>query len=185
YILSDAEIIHSFPELLTTPEYYLIGSQIIEFVLKAVDFEEPNAKLFNLLLAVLFTLTKTQSKAFLESLALAFYLKAGSFLGYRPELNNCVICRKSLSKFSRARPIFDKSLGGLLCPTCKTKTQNSWELTYDQLLHLKALLYLPLKMALTLEPKPELNNLILQYLKHHFPKLDLKTECYFRWNNQA
>ena len=99
YILSDAEIIRSFSELHTSTEQYQAGTQIIDFVLKAVDFNEPNARLFNLVLSAFTVLAnKTWTKKSEDNLVLAFFLKAASFIGYRPELENCVGCRVPIAK---------------------------------------------------------------------------------------
>jgi DNA repair protein RecO (recombination protein O) len=194
YILSDAEIIRSFSELHTSTELYLAGSQIVEFVLRTVDFEEANARLFNLVLSALKILSNTDSiKKLTDNLVLAFLLKGASFLGFRPELDNCVACRKPLPKLNRenmnkllqAKLFFDITKGGILCTRCKAKSTEGLLLIYNQLAYLKSLLYLPLKKTLYLNPpesglidegsirQSEMKTLISQYLKHHFEKLDL------------
>ncbi len=181
YILSDAEIIHPFSELQSSTERYWTGAQIIEFVLAAVDFDEPNARLFNLILSALMVLSdQTLAKMNFDNLVLAFFLKAASFLGYRPELANCVTCRKPLPKLHRENKekllrtkfVFDIAKGGILCASCRTKSTAGSLLIYNQLAYLQALLYLPLKRSLNLNPQPELRNLIIQYLKHHFEKIN-------------
>jgi DNA repair protein RecO (recombination protein O) len=171
YILSDAEIIRPFARLQTTAEHYFAGEKIVNFVLRAVDFEEPNARLFNLVLKALTTLAETNGIT--DNLVLAFFLKAASFLGYRPELENCIICRKALAKMPK-EIFFANGLGGILCPDCKTKSPEVVCLSQKDVIQLQALLYLPLQRSLNLKHlKPELVTLILQYLNHHLEKLDL------------
>ncbi|MDH5185636.1 MAG: DNA repair protein RecO [candidate division WOR-3 bacterium] len=173
YILSDAEIIRSFHELQTPTKRYIAGSRITEFVLKAVDFEEPNARLFNLLLSALMALSDHSSiEQQTDNLVWSFLLKAVSFLGYRPELNVCVACRK---KIPQTKLFFDFAHGGILCPKCKIKSSQAKSLTPRQFAYLKALLHLPLKRSLNLLALPELKDLILPYLQYHFEKLDLST----------
>ena len=182
YILSDAEIIRSFSELSASTEKYLAGSQMIEFVLKSVDFQDPNARLFNLLISCLTALAspKLPIKS-IDNLVLGFLLKAASFLGFRPELDNCVACRKPLpklrrenqAKLLRAKLFFNIANGGILCTSCKAKSTEGLLLIYNQLAYLKALLYLPFKKTLYFNPQSELKTLVFQYLKHHFEKLDL------------
>jgi len=170
YILSDAEIICSYSELQASTEKYLAGSQIVEFVLKATDFEEANARLFNLLLSALNALASKQSVKNLDSLVLAFLLKGASFLGYRPELDNCVSCRK---KCAGAKIYFDFINGGILCIKCKLNNTRAIIIEPNQIAYLKALLYFPIKRSANLMTLPELKDFILQYMKHHFERFDL------------
>jgi DNA repair protein RecO (recombination protein O) len=180
YILSDAEIIRPFGEIQTSTEQYQAGSQIFDFVLKTVDFDEPNARLFNLILSALMTLSKVSlSKKPLENLVLAFFLKAASFLGYRPELKHCVVCRK---KFPFSKLFFDIANGGILCYRCKTKNPQGILLMPNQLAYLKALLYFPLKRSQSLPALPDIKNLIFQYLKYHFDRLDISAFTVNRGN---
>jgi DNA repair protein RecO (recombination protein O) len=173
YILSDAEIIRSFNELQATVNQYLAGSQIIEFVLKTGDFDEPNPRLFNLTLSALMALSdKSSVEKQLDNLVWAFLLKAASFLGYRPELETCVICR---NKFMKSKVFFDIANGGILCPKCKVKTPQAVLLTPNQFAFIKALLYLPLKRSLNLPALPGVKDLIVQYLQYHFEKLDISS----------
>jgi DNA repair protein RecO (recombination protein O) len=182
YILSDAEIIKSFSELHTSTEQYQAGTQIVDFVIKVVDFNEPNARLFNLVLSAFTVLAnKTWTKKSVDNLVLAFFLKAASFVGYRPELGNCVNCRVPAEKLLRlnakkSQPeklFFDIANGGILCSHCKTKNHLAITILPSQLAYLKALLYFPLKRSLSLPALTEINDLVLQYLKYHFDRLDI------------
>ena len=159
-----------------------------------MDFEESNARLFNLILSTFKILSDTNStKKLNDKLVLAFLLKGASFLVFRPELDNCVACRKPLPKLNRenrnklvrSKLFFDIAKGGILCTRCKVKSTEGLLLIYNQLVYLKSLLYLPLKKTLYLNPpesdlidegsirQPEMKTLIFQFLQHHFEKLDL------------
>jgi DNA repair protein RecO (recombination protein O) len=182
FILSDAEIINSFSELHTSTEKYQAAAQIVDFVLKTVDFNEPNARLFNLVLSAFTVLAnKTWPKRSTDNLVLAFFLKAASFLGYRPELENCVSCRAPVAKLLRSnekKPLpkklfFDIANGGILCSRCKNKNLLVIPILPSQLAYLKALLYFPLKRSLSLPSLTEIKDLILQYLAYHFGRFDI------------
>lgn len=187
YILSDAEIIRPFGELQTSTERYWASYEIVNFVLRAVDFEEPNARLFNLILSALSLLAETRviTERLTNNLVLAFFLKAVSYLGYRPELENCVVCRKPLAKLRpsdclkrQANTInlfFNIDRGGIVCPKCENKSITTIPLSYSEMIQLQALLYLPLKRSLSLKFTPELATLILRYLNYHLERLDLDT----------
>ena len=50
------------------------------------------------------------------ALVCSFLLKAASFLGFRPELRRCLICRRPIEN---SRPAyFDAGRGGIICPRC-------------------------------------------------------------------
>lgn len=60
----------------------------------------------------------SQSAAVIDPalLALEFELHLLHLLGYKPELNNCVVCRRVLSDSNLS--VFDHDLGGIICDTC-------------------------------------------------------------------
>jgi recombinational DNA repair protein (RecF pathway) len=57
-----------------------------------------------------------QSPGPFPALVCSFLLKAASFLGFRPELRRCLICRRPIES---SRPAyFDAGRGGIICPRC-------------------------------------------------------------------
>lgn len=168
YIVSDAEIIRSFAEFQTSTEHYYAGMQVIGFVLKAVASEMPDGRLFNLILKTLAMLACTKDTDSLNNLVFAFYLKAASLLGYRPELDNCVACRKKLIKLPSPKIFFALDKGGILCQDCQAKSTVGETILYPELIYLKSLLYSPLKSSLVCNLNQKLKELIHQYLNYHF-----------------
>jgi|GEM_PF-959436 len=144
YTLSDAELVHSFSGLALEPGKFLAAEQMSEFVLRVIQPLDPNPQLYQLLLNYLSTLESLQNLEAEESrnqgikessvrpgtrilesstprllpvaLVCSFLLKAASFLGFRPELRRCLICRRPIEN---QRPAyFDAARGGILCPRC-------------------------------------------------------------------
>jgi DNA repair protein RecO (recombination protein O) len=133
--LSDAELVHSFNfSRLPTPDSlsrFLAAEQMSEFALRVIQPLDPSPQLYRLLLNYLSTLESLQypGPANLQSaicnlqspspypaLVCSFLLKAASFLGFRPELRRCLICRRPIES---SRPAyFDAGRGGIVCPRC-------------------------------------------------------------------
>ena len=142
--LSDAELVHSFSSLALRPERFLAAEQMSEFALRVIQPLDPSPQLYRLLLNYLSTLESLQDleaeesrnqgvkgssvrpgtrilesstpRPLPEALVCSFLLKAASFLGFRPELRRCLICRRPIES---SRPaFFDPGRGGIICPRC-------------------------------------------------------------------
>jgi DNA repair protein RecO (recombination protein O) len=121
--LSDAELVHSFSSLALRPERFLAAEQMAEFALRVIQPHDPNPQLYRLLLNYLSTLESLQSPGprppapnLFPALVCSFLMKAASFLGFRPELRRCLICRRPIEGPSPA--YFDAGRGGIVCPHC-------------------------------------------------------------------
>lgn len=147
--LSDAELVHSFASLALVPERFLAAEQIAEFALRVIQPHDPSPQLYRLLLNYLTTLESLQSPgpANLQSpnpypaLVCSFLLKAASFLGFRPELRRCLICRRPIEG---SRPAyFESGRGGIICPRCAGDNPQGTRLEPAGLDTLAFLLYTP------------------------------------------
>ncbi|MEO0082310.1 MAG: DNA repair protein RecO [candidate division WOR-3 bacterium] len=122
YTLSDAELIRSFPALAELPQRYLAAEQITEFLLRTgrpfdpahYVLHEGTGQLFRLTTAYLEVLEASKSN--FRQLVASYLLKAASFLGFRPELERCVLCRRMLSGHQVS---FDSERGGTVCQQCR------------------------------------------------------------------
>ena len=212
--LSDAELVRSFSGLATEPERFLAAEQMSEFVLRVIQPQDPSPQLYQLLLNYLSTLESLQSSdsANLQSaicnlqspgprpptpdpypaLVCSFLLKAASFLGFRPELRRCLICRRPIE--SKRPAYFDPGRGGVICPRCAGENPSGARLDSASLDTLCFLLYTPASeiasLAASLVPRPSspiptpdsplpLLELVLGFLGHHFDPLVLNS---FRWH---
>ncbi|MCX6840676.1 MAG: DNA repair protein RecO [candidate division WOR-3 bacterium] len=211
--LSDAELVRSFSGLATEPERFLAAEQMSEFVLRVIQPQDPSPQLYQLLLNYLTTLESLQDPEAEESrtqgvkgssgrpgtrilesstprplpgaLVCSFLLKAASFLGFRPELRRCLICRRPIE--SKRPAYFDPGRGGVICPRCAGDKPSGARLDSASLDTLSFLLYTPASEIASLSPQflsppssllPPLD-LVLGFLGHHFDPLVLNS---FRWH---
>jgi DNA repair protein RecO (recombination protein O) len=153
--LSDAELVHSFSSLALRPERFLAAEQMSEFALRVIQPLDPSPQLYRLLLNYLSTLESlplsppssllTPHSSLLTppypALVCSFLLKAASFLGFRPELRRCLICRRPIEN---QRPsYFDPGRGGIICPRCAGENPSGTRLDPASLDTLAFLLYTP------------------------------------------
>jgi DNA repair protein RecO (recombination protein O) len=211
--LSDAELVHSFSSLALRPARFLAAEQMSEFALRVIQPLDPSPQLYRLLLNYLSTLESLQDleaeesrnqgvkgssvrpgtrilesstpRPLPEALVCSFLLKAASFLGFRPELRRCLICRRPIEN---QRPAyFDPGRGGIVCPRCAGDNPRGTRLDPASLDTLAFLLYTPASeiasVLPSLTPNPQsptpLLDLVLGFLGHHFDPLVLNS---FHWH---
>lgn len=138
YYINDADIIDSFYGIREDMERVIYGFYILELVEKSVPEEEANEKIFLLLEKSLRILSNIKDN-YLKFI-IAFELKYISFLGYRPYLNECVICGNNESKGYK----FSNIEGGIICTNCYTKDFSAKELSKDVYSSMIRLLYVSL-----------------------------------------
>jgi DNA repair protein RecO (recombination protein O) len=167
YTLSDAAIINDFQNLKHSNKF-LYANQIIELPLRAVNFEDPNPQLFDLLNLALQVLNQTSAKKteHYSSLLGAYFLKAISLLGYKPELNNCTICNnEKIVHFSIEH-------GGAICSDPKhIKADSLYGL--EQVKTMRYLLTNPLSKSMRLSTSQTTLKAIQDYITYHLEKVKL------------
>jgi DNA repair protein RecO (recombination protein O) len=175
FLITEAELLNSFPGLSHSYENLTTASQISEFLLAALPPRQPEERLFQLLLTYLEQLAQLTPEHNSAPILLlfSFLLKALTFLGYRPELGRCARCRRELEP----QATFDPQLGALLCTAC-ARTTGHFEpaLGSDQLQFLKKLLHTPASQLarLKLAPRnpvsePAVVLTLLGFIRHHYP----------------
>jgi len=108
-IITEAEIIECFFSLRNNLKSTHISYYLAEAIDKLTNEHEKHEDIFALLLEVL------KNVGFNDDLLLAFFeLKLLAKLGFKPELNRCLICHRQLSKTN----FFDFAEGGLVCDQC-------------------------------------------------------------------
>jgi len=188
YTLTDAALVRSAAALTLTPGRFLAAEQITEFVLRATALHDPHPHLHQLLLAYLGALEKAQ--AGFEGLVSSFLLKAASFLGFRPELRRCLLCRKDALRMPGASCVlFDAARGGIICSSCAGRDMDEMpdapgsvpglrRLASGELSDIQCLLYAPSCELVSFAGGSGSLNLVLRFLVHHFDPLLLNS---FNW----
>jgi DNA repair protein RecO (recombination protein O) len=184
YTLSDAELLDAHSRLALVPGRFLAAEQMAEFCLRVIQPHDPSPHLYGLLRNNLEVL-ETAETGF-PALVGSFLLKAASFLGFRPELRRCLICRRPPDETHAV--FFDASRGGIVCSRCSGESPTGNRLSPAELATLSHLLFSP--SAELFSPSenssfdirhssfPTPLPLILGFLSHHFDPLLLNS---FRW----
>jgi DNA repair protein RecO (recombination protein O) len=194
--LSDAELVHSFAGVALRPERFLAAEQMGEFALRVIQPHDPSPQLYRLLLSYLTILEScptSDSRLSTPHAALvcSFLLKAASFLGFRPELRRCLICRRPIE--SQHPVYFEPRRGGVMCGRCAGDGPSGTRLGAADLDTLAFLLFTPAAdiAALACSPAVGVNRpaaagapasllaLVLGFLGHHFDPLVLNS---FHWH---
>jgi len=112
-IVSQTEILESFFSTSKEVIKFAFAVNCVEMVNKLTEEREINIGLFNLLKEVLHYLRKTDDP---KLLTLSFKWQTISLLGYRPSINHCCRCNKSVE--DQKEMYFNIKEGGLLCNNC-------------------------------------------------------------------
>lgn len=164
YTVSDTSLIDIWSSLKLSNKYFY-ANQIVELILRAVNFEDPNQKLFRLLYSALNTLNSAKPNSNFSSLVAAYFWKAISILGFQPELRWCVVCRNIKSEG------FSINKGGVLCAD---------HIYLDNAIygkeHIKPLKYLltaPLAKTIKTSVPQSTLELVEDYVTYHLEKIKL------------
>jgi len=133
-IITQAETILPFQKIHNNLEL-IAQASIVNELLDRFTFEaEENQSLFNLIMETLKRIEEGEE----PSLAVQYYeLSMLASVGFRPELFQCVVCRKDIQPEDQ---YFSAALGGVVCPRCSHQTAGSRPVTMDALRYLRHLL---------------------------------------------
>jgi len=112
-IVSQTEILESFFSTSKEVIKFAFAANCVEIVNKLTEEREINIALFNLLKEILHGLRKANDP---KLLTLSFKWQTISLLGYRPSINHCCRCNKSIE--DQKEMYFNIKEGGLLCNNC-------------------------------------------------------------------
>lgn len=175
YHMSQGDILNSFYDIREDMNRLLYGTYLLELVDSSIVEEEPNEKLFKLLIKALSVLSNMDDD-FLKFI-ISFEIKYISFLGFRPCLDSCVICGKDINETLR----FSIKQGGIICEDCFGLEKTSRYMDKSMLKYLKLLLYTSLdnlgEIKLPKDVMTKLQDILVQYIltcieKDHFNSLN-------------
>lgn len=172
YTLSTASLLESFTSLTNLEKFYY-ANEICELILRSSDLEDPNPKIFDLLLSSLRILNQSPARKQTNYNAFigAFYLKTANLLGYKPELKKCLICG------SEKINAFSIKLGGVICNCNKHPDCNA----INGLNHIKSISYLlnqPISKSISFNISKQTLELIQNYLFYHLENVKLHSQNY-------
>jgi len=141
YTLTDAVLQNNYPLFRTDLDKYFKASYIAELINEFTERHDPCEALFEIFLN---TLTLIASNTDTTLLLLAFELKMLRLLGYLPECEHCVHCKKEIRYLPEV--FFNAAEGGVLCKSCHGKINSGIAVSPGSMLIARRLTDLNLKM---------------------------------------
>ena len=170
YSLSDTEIVNEYARIRNSPRKIVGAQAVCEFLDRATIHGPSQPRLYRLALAALKTVQDSNSIEELRSAVYSFLLLGAGLLGFRPNLTNCVRCKK------RATNIFSISYGGLVCN--RAEDRDGMVIPSKMVSDLRRLY--GLKEPLTdLDHLELVDRLVRNYLEYHIEGLHLDTLRFF------
>jgi DNA repair protein RecO (recombination protein O) len=155
--VSQGEGVELFPTLRQSLEGLARASYIAEMVDAFTVDEDPHGGIFNLLLETLGILGRGCD----QIAARAFDIKFMSLLGYRPELECCVLCGSAGGE----RLWFVPGQGGVVCADCLSGPAGALAISKGSLATLKALLRWDMGRIYQIRPDPRTGGEIAGIMK--------------------
>jgi DNA repair protein RecO (recombination protein O) len=112
WIITQAETLHAFPAIRDDLNKTTDASYVMELVDKVSTEGQPESGLYRL---VLDTLTRVNDCTDSYNALRYFELRFLDIAGFRPELQHCVVCKKTIQPEDQ---YFSPTQGGILCPQC-------------------------------------------------------------------
>lgn len=123
YTISSAEAKRSFYKLGEDVDKFMLASFILEYTDKILAEEEPNERIFELLLSFMNLLTERKKK--IETLASGYQVRALKYSGLAPNMDTCVCCGKKMGPMDETNKTEKVAVkipeGGLICKECISK----------------------------------------------------------------
>lgn len=165
YNLGEAELLRAYSGISQLPERYFCAGRMAEFLLQVLPPLDANERLYILTVGNLAVVERAETG--FEQLLAAFLLKAASFLGFRPELRCCVVCRQPVGD----RTVWlDPARGGTVCRDCASGP-GLMPLSPAELADLDRLLYSASATVATLNISSRPLDTVLSFLGAHFERL--------------
>lgn len=179
-IISQAEIVESFFSASKEVIKFAFATNCVEIVNKLTEEREMNIGLFGLLKEVLHYLRESNDP---KLLTLSFKWQTMSNLGYRPLLNHCCRCNKSVE--DQKQMYFNIKEGGLVCNDCRVKDREGSvkvSVYFNKLV--RKILITPLSTisnaTIPDEKIKELEKITNLYITHHSEK-SFKTDRFLKF----
>ncbi len=175
-LLTDAELISSFPKIQQDFEKLFLSLSILELTYMATRYAEQNDALFNLIIEVL----EEIEHATKSSLLLFYYFETQiiRLLGFQPSIESCSSCKKPINELEERgirRVLFEIDRGTFQCEKCipVLDTGMSTDLGAVKLWEQLSRLYVKKAAAMfwNREIQGDLDRIISRYIEHHQPEI--------------
>src|SRR5215216_3732849 len=143
--VTQAEVLRSFHGIREELSRFEAAAGMVGSVRALSAGDEADRRVFNLLYNGLVALEERDSGY--GAVEAAFGLKLSILAGYAPQLDACLSCGTHPEEATEHHYYFAPSLGGVLCPDCRSTTGDSFPLPPGTLERLRALVEHPLREA--------------------------------------
>lgn len=174
HLVSQCDLLQYYFAIRQDYKRNIAANYMIELVDLVMPSEEPNKRVYNLMLDFLEHLESAKD---IDKLIHIFQIKILLISGFRPQIDACVHCQKTIH--GRAR--FSLQEGGLVCPDCPTDESDFAMIskgTIASILHIEKNGGLKhLRLGLTNTVKKELKYVLNNFLVYHLGR-NIKTAKY-------
>jgi len=116
--LEHCDLLDTWKSIRGNLEKFLVMCQILEMVRELLPEREKNSEVFLLLLHMITLLEKIPSPEPAPFL-LTFEVKLLRLIGFRPNLEHCVVCKKVINATEESSLGFNPVKGGVVCSACR------------------------------------------------------------------
>ncbi len=167
-ILNDMDILDSFNSLRMQYEKLPYALTILEIIQQVFDENITDKIFFNFLVELIRAVEKSDNA---QTVLWYFLLKLSSYLGFKPQLTKCALCKKT----TFLQPVkLSVENGRLYCRECSVNTLLNITVTPQTLAILQNLQNYPYKKIADFTAPPNKNqnitDLLLKYLNFHLDK---------------
>lgn len=177
YVVTGSRIIRTHKELRENFDSFITGSYVIELVNKLTEPEEPNRRLFLLILEAFRQIPKQDR----DIIIVIFVIKFLADAGYKLNLEKCVFCETTIPLAGQKKLSIQH--GGLLCAKCQSRDVQAMAVSPLALQYIKRIGMVDLrkvgKINIESSIKNELKRIVHFYLSYHLPG-KLKTEEFMK-----
>jgi len=159
--LQEVQVIDHYEKVKSSVQRLAYGSYFLELISEVMREREASKNLFSYLKAYLEALEKTKNEALLSRLFEARLLPK---IGWRPILDQCVVCKKETTAL-RDDLLFSMSLGGIICRECFSSEKRkgfleSKKISKEAALYLEAMIAQKTRLKMEFQLGKELQNIL-------------------------
>lgn len=172
YQISQVDLKNSFYKLREDVIKLSYASYILELTERVIIEGQTNNRLFYTLIKCL-NILSIMNKEY-ETLVKGYELKLLMYSGYRPEIENCVLCGNSSGQVK-----FSAKEGGLICKSCHHADPYAMKISSVTINVMKYLMDTDLEQLMKRRIKPEvlmeLKKIVRSYIHAHIEKTNFKS----------